>query len=224
MGLFNKPSRHQRHVAKLVVFDMDGVLADTESSWVYVHRHFQVNNDHSLNAYLNGEIDDLEFIRRDIALWMAKEPAITEKRIDEILSGVPTIPGAKEAVSALRKRGVRTAIVSAGIDLLSRRIARELGIELELANGLSTDGDGRLSGEGVLRVKLMDKGDAVVEAARALGADLAETVAVGNSRHDVSMFVRSGKGIAFHPMDDFVRENADAVVEKKDLSLILEHI
>jgi phosphoserine phosphatase len=177
-----------------------------------------------LNAYLNGEIDDLEFIRRDIALWMAKEPSITEKRIDEILSGVPTIPGAKEAVSALRKRGVRTAIVSAGIDLLSRRIARELGIDLELANGLSTDGDGRLSGEGVLRVKLMDKGDAVVEAARALGADLAETVAVGNSRHDVSMFVRSGKGIAFHPMDDFVRENADAVVEKKDLSLILEHI
>lgn len=211
-------------MAKLVVFDMDGVLADTESSWVYVHRHFQVNNDHSLHAYLKGEIDDLEFIRRDIALWKAKEPGVTEGRIDDILSEVPIMPGAKETVSALKGRGVRTAIVSAGIDLLSRRIARELGVDMELANGLSTDGTGRLSGEGVLRVKLMDKGDSVVEAARALGADLSETVAVGNSRYDVSMFERAGRGIAFQPMDGFVRDRADAVVEEKDLSLILGHL
>jgi phosphoserine phosphatase len=211
-------------VAKLVVFDMDGVLADTESSWVYVHRHFQVNNDHSLHAYLKGEIDDLEFIRRDIALWKAKEPGVTEGRIDDILSKVPIMPGAKETVSALKGRGVRTAIVSAGIDLLSRRIARELGIDMELANGLSTDGTGRLSGEGVLRVKLMDKGDSVVEAARVYGIDLSETVAVGNSRYDVSMFERAGRGIAFQPMDGFVRDRADAVVEEKDLSLILGHL
>jgi len=214
----------QRTVTKLVVFDMDGVLADTESSWVYVHRHFQVNNDHSLHAYLKGEIDDLEFIRRDISLWKAKEPAINERRIDEILSGVPVMHGAEEAISALRRKGVRTAIVSAGIDLLSRRIARRLGMDLELANGLSTDESGRLSGEGILRVKLMDKGDAVVEAARVLGADLSETVAIGNSRYDVSMFERAGKGIAFHPMDGFVRENSDIVIEEKDLTLILEHI
>ncbi|MCU0859537.1 MAG: HAD-IB family phosphatase [Thermoplasmata archaeon] len=211
-------------MAKLVVFDMDGVLADTESSWVYVHRHFQVNNDHSLHAYLKGEIDDLEFIRRDIALWKAKEPGVTEGRIDDILSKVPIMPGAKETVSALKGRGVRTAIVSAGIDLLSRRIARELGIDMELANGLSTDGTGRLSGEGVLRVKLMDKGDSVVEAARVYGIDLSETVAVGNSRYDVSMFERAGRGIAFQPMDGFVRDRADAVVEEKDLSLILGHL
>ncbi len=211
-------------MAKLVVFDMDGVLADTESSWVYVHRHFQVNNDHSLHAYLKGEIDDLEFIRRDIALWKAKEPGVTEGRIDDILSEVPTMPGAKETVSALKERGVRTAIVSAGIDLLSRRIARDLGIDMELANGLSTDSAGRLSGEGVLRVKLMDKGDSVVEVARAFGADLSETVTVGNSRYDVSMFERAGRGIAFQPMDGFVRDRADAVVEEKDLSLILGHL
>jgi len=69
-------------VARLVVFDMDGVLADVESSWVYVHRHFGVNNDHSLFAYLRGEIDDLEFIRRDINLWKQKDPGITCARIE----------------------------------------------------------------------------------------------------------------------------------------------
>ena len=211
-------------MTELVVFDMDGVLVDAVSSWVYVHRHFQVNNDHSLYAYLDGEIDDLEFIRRDISLWTKKEPAITARSIEEILSKVPLMPGARETISTLRSRGVRTAIVSAGIDLLSKRIARELSMDLEFANGLVTDGHGRLSGEGILRVKLMEKGDAVAEAAEALGADLAETVAVGDSRYDVSMFERAGKGIAFQPVDDIVRERADAVVEKKDLTGILEHI
>jgi phosphoserine phosphatase len=211
-------------VARLVVFDMDGVLADTESSWVYVHRHFGVSNDHSLYAYLRGEIDDLEFIRRDIGLWRQKEPEITAKMIGKILDAVPLMPGAKKAISGLREKGYRTAIVSAGIDLLSERIARELEIDAQLANGFVLDKDGRLSGEGVLRVCLMDKGDAVEETGRSMGASRKDIVTVGNSQYDISMFERSGLGIAFHPSDSKVREKADVVVEVKDLSEIVKVI
>src|SRR5512137_1631033 len=111
-------------MARLVVFDMDGVLADIESSWVHVHRHFGVSNDHSLYAYLRGEIDDLEFIRRDIQLWRKANPDITANDIGEILADVPLMPGAAETVDGLRAKGHRTAIVSAGIDILAERIAR----------------------------------------------------------------------------------------------------
>ena len=211
-------------VARLVVFDMDGVLADVVSSWVYVHRHFGVNNDHSLYAYLRGEIDDLEFIRRDISLWKRKEPGITSTRIEKILDDAPVMPGAENAVAELKRMGYRTAIVSAGIDLLAERIAHELGIDFQLANGLVSDASGKLSGEGVLRVRLMDKGDAVLEAAKRVGASKKDVISVGNSLHDVSMFRRSGKGIAFCPSDDTVRKEADAVVEEKDLSGILKVI
>ena len=209
-------------MARLVVFDMDGVLADVQSSWVYVHRHFNVNNDHSLYAYLRGEIDDLEFIRRDIKLWKDKEPDISTHRIGDILKGVPLMPGASNAVSQLRKRGVKTAIVSAGIDLLAERIAGELGMDHQLANGFVADGHGTLTGEGILRVKLMDKGDAVSEVGARFGVVPEDIVSVGNSSYDVSMFERSGKGIAFRPSDDKVREMADAVVEHDDLSAILK--
>jgi len=211
-------------VARLVVFDMDGVLADTESSWVYVHKHFGVSNDHSLYAYLRGEIDDLEFIRRDIQLWRQKDPEITAMKIDKILGDVPLMPGAKKAISNLRERGYITAIVSAGIDLLAERIARELEIDSQLANGFVLDKDGRLSGEGVLRVCLMDKGDAVEETGNSIGVPKKDIVSVGNSQYDVSMFERSGFGIAFHPSDSKVREKADAVVEGNDLSDIVEVI
>lgn len=211
-------------MARLVVFDMDGVLADVESSWVYVHRHFGVNNDHSLYAYLRGEIDDLEFIRRDIGLWKAKDPAVTSRMIRDVLKGVPLMPGAKEAVEGLQDRGVKTAIVSAGIDLLSERIADELGIDCQVANGLVADRHGRLSGEGKLRVRLMDKGDAVLEVMKAFEVPKEEVVAVGNSRYDVSMFTKAGKGIAFLPADEIVRDSADDVVSEKDLAQILRYI
>lgn len=209
---------------RLAVFDMDGVLVDIVSSWVHVHRRFGVNNDHSLHAYLRGEIDDREFIRRDIDLWRNKDPDVTSDKIREMLSDAPLMRGAAETLAELRRRGFRTAIVSAGIDLLAERVASELGIDLQFANGLQTDPSGRLSGEGVFRVRLMDKGSTVSEAARALGVRKEDVVSVGNSRYDVSMFERSGLGIAFCPEDDHVRERADVVVDSKDLSAILEHM
>lgn len=211
-------------MARLVVFDMDGVLADVQSSWVFVHRHFEVDNEHSLHAYLRGEIDDLEFIRRDIRLWKDREPGITQKRIEDILARVPLMPGAAGTISQLRKTGVKTAIVSAGIDLLARRITRELGMDHQVANGLVTDSSGRLTGEGILRVKLMDKGDAVSDVGALFGVARQDVVSVGNSRYDVSMFDRSGKGIAFRPSDAKVSEMADAVVERDDLTGILKHL
>ena len=211
-------------MARLVVFDMDGVLADTESSWVHVHKHFGVNNDHSLYAYLRGEIDDLEFIRRDIDLWKKTEPDVTEASIREILNDVPIMPGAQRTIRELKRMGIGTAIVSAGIDLLAERISKELGVDAQLANGLVKDGTGRLSGEGILRVKLMDKGDAVTEVANTMKIQTKDVVAVGNSSYDVSMFRKAGMGIAFQPSDDFVRTSAQVVVQQKDLSMILQFI
>lgn len=211
-------------MARLVVFDMDGVLADTESSWVHVHKHFGVNNDHSLYAYLRGEIDDLEFIRRDIDLWKKTEPDVTEASIREILNDVPIMPGAQRTIRELKRMGIGTAIVSAGIDLLAERISKELGVDAQLANGLVKDGTGRLSGEGILRVKLMDKGDAVTAVANTMKIQTKDVVAVGNSSYDVSMFRKAGMGIAFQPSDDFVRTSAQVVVQQKDLSMILQFI
>ncbi|MGB2582333.1 MAG: HAD-IB family phosphatase [Thermoplasmata archaeon] len=211
-------------MTQLVVFDMDGVLADTESSWTYVHRHFGVNNDHSLRAYLDGEIDDWEFIRRDIDLWRKKDPALSMDSVRRILADVPTMNGAEEVVAELRRRGIRTAIVSAGIDLLAQRLAVELEIDMFFANGFVADCAGRLTGEGVLNVRLAEKGEKVRMVADLLDIGREEVVSVGNSRFDTPMFDASEIGIAFCPIDDEVREKADVVVEEKDLRAILESV
>ena len=208
-------------MTRLVVFDMDGVIADTESSWVFVHRHFGVNNDHSLKAYLDGEIDDVEFIRRDIDLWRNRDPTLSLEAIRRILSSVPMMNGAPETMAELRGRGIKTAIVSAGIDLLAQRMAVELRMDMFFANGFVADCSGRLTGDGVLNVSLAGKGEKVELIADMLEIEKEDVASVGNSRYDVPMFDASGLGIAFCPEDDLVRRRADVVIEEKDLRAIL---
>lgn len=51
---------------EIVVFDMDGVLVDNDSSWGCVHSAFKVGRNDNLSRYLAGEIDFGELMRRDI--------------------------------------------------------------------------------------------------------------------------------------------------------------
>jgi phosphoserine phosphatase len=209
---------------KFVAFDLDGVLVDTFSSWVWMHKHFDVNNDHSLYAYQNGEINYLEFMRRDIQLWLEKKENMTIQDVAEILSDVPMMKGAREVVQILRERQIKTAIISCGIEVLAQRIADELGIDFVVANGLVADEDGKLTGEGTLTIELADKGKPLRNLLEENGIAKDDCVSIGNSYGDAGMFRVSGFSIAFNPHDDITRETADVVVEGDDLREVLEHI
>jgi phosphoserine phosphatase len=209
---------------KFVAFDLDGVLVDTFSSWVWMHEHFKVNNDHSLYAYQRGEIDYAEFMRRDIALWLEKKKDMTIADVEEILSAVPMMEGAKDVVEELKKEGVLTAIISCGIEVLANRVAKELGIDFIVANGLVADEDGKLTGEGTLSIELADKGKPLRRLLEENGISREESVAIGNSYGDAGMFAVCGLGIAFNPQDEVVKEKADCVVEGNDLRNIMDCI
>ncbi|HYK92785.1 MAG TPA: HAD-IB family phosphatase [Thermoplasmata archaeon] len=207
---------------RLAAFDMDGTLVDARSSWAFVHDHFGESNSEALRLFLDNRIDDAEFIRRDIQLWWKHAPNLTVQEIDEILGAVPLMPGAKEMFEGLHQRGIMTAIVSGGIDLLARRIARELGIEYVLANGFRVDATGRLTGEGLIRVPIKSKEEVLERVQAQLGVRPEQTAAVGNSEIDVGLFRRSRIGIAFEPEDDVVRRHATAVITDRDLRHVLE--
>lgn len=209
---------------KFVAFDLDGVLVDTFSSWVWMHDHFNVNNDHSLYAYQRGEIDYAEFMRRDIELWLGKKKDMTIGDVEEILSEVPLTKGAKEVVAELKKHGLLTAIISCGIEVLANRVAKELDIDFVVANGLEVDENSRLTGEGILSIELADKGKPLRRLLEEHGVSKEECVAVGNSYGDAAMFEVCGLGIAFNPQDDTVRKEADVVVEGDDLRGVLGYI
>jgi len=209
-------------VLKLVALDMDGTLVDVASSWRVVHDHFDDHNDDGLRLFLANKIDDEEFIRMDIRVWRKHAPNLSIDDLESILAPVPLMPGASELIDGIHARGARTAIVSGGLDVLARRVAGELGIEIALANGVRLDSEGLLTGEGVVRVPIHGKERVLAALQEQLGVTPEETASVGNSEIDVGLFRRSRVGVAFLPEDDTVRQAATAVVTERNLARVLD--
>jgi phosphoserine phosphatase len=211
----------KRKNLKLVFFDMDGVLLDTVSSWRYIHEYFGTTNERSIMPYLRGDIDYLEFIRRDVSLWKIDGKAVSKATIEKILYSIPFINGVEDCISFLKEHGVQTAIVSAGLDILAEKIAADIGIDYVFANEVTVGADGRLTGEGVLHVELMQKDKNVKELVQRLHLSLDDCIAVGNSCFDIPMLEACGLGIAFNPEDACIKQCADVVVEEKDLRKLI---
>jgi len=209
---------------ELVIFDMDGVLTDIISSWKYIHDHFKTSNKRSVNDYLKGKIDDMEFIKKDSSLWVENNKPITRKKLTEILSNVPIMPGAKKCIGILKKNKIKSAIVSAGLDILADKVAKELGIDYVYSNGVKIDKKGYLTGVGILNVRLMYKDEAVIRVSKQLNIPLQRIATVGNSCFDIPMFELSGLAIAFNPEDDCIKESADVIVKGRDLTRILPYL
>lgn len=216
--------KEKRGNYKLVVFDLDGVLTDYVSSWMWVHQHFEVDNEKSYRLFREKKIDDYEFMKTDISLWLDKNPSLTRSEIQEILDQVPLIPGVKETFEELKKHGLKTAIVSGGIDLLAERVGSVLGADLIFANALDTEENGQLTGEGISIVPLRRKDKILEKIQNDLGITKEETVAVGDSLIDIPLFQQSGLAIAFDSKNDELLDYADIHVEKKDLREILHYI
>ncbi|MCQ5374988.1 MAG: HAD family phosphatase [Methanomassiliicoccales archaeon] len=208
----------------LVAFDMDGVLVDYPSSWTWIHDHFGVNNETSLERYIHGEIDDIEFMRRDIALWKSCKSDLNRDDIERILSPLPLLEGIDETVRALKNAGMKVVIVSGGLDIIAEKIKRVFGFDDYIANGLEYDENGCLTGEGILRVELTNKRRALDSFLKKWGIARNRVVSIGNSFVDVSMFEESGLSIAFNPIDEIVVRKAHVTVQSNDLRAVLPFI
>jgi phosphoserine phosphatase len=209
---------------RLVVMDMDGVIIDEYSSWVLVHRHFGTDNEDSLRAFLRGEIDDFEFIRRDVERWTMARGSVTVQEVLSVLDTAPLVKGAVETLIELHRHGIRTAIVSGGLRPLAERVGRMGQVTHVHANNVQVDRDGLLTGGGVVDVPLKGKGAVVAAIQQKEGISAAETAAIGDSLVDISMFELARLSIAFNPRDNETARAATHVVESADLRSVLPHI
>ncbi len=208
----------------LVCFDMDGTLTRVRSSWCWVHQCYEVDNEPAYRAFVNGEIDEPEFMRRDIALWTGKKP---DTRLDDIartFRDMPLIGGIQETVACLADNGIKCVIISGGIDLAAEMLTKEFGFDGYVADELCAYEDGRLTGEGKMNVDLRDKGINVRQFIEKYGTAKERTVSVGNSFTDIGMFKASGLSIAFNPTDPYTSEAADLTIESDNISDILDPI
>jgi len=213
---------------RIVVFDCDGVLVDSVSSWKTLHDHFGTDNDVNLQRFIRGEISDVEFMQLDIQLWKSVQKDIHRDDLFRAYAGIKLMPGARETISALREQGVFIAIVSAGVDIFVQSIAGMLKVDDWIANGLEFDDDGFLTNDGVCRLHATKKGSIIEKLLKMNGFEPHECVSVGDSEMDLSMMVDGSRFIGFFPTRESSTkafESANVpIVREKDLSGILPYL
>lgn len=64
--------------------------------------------------------------------------------------------------------------------------------------------------------KAANKGDGIAALAEAIGADLADTIAIGDQANDIAMFERAGRAIAMGNATDAVKAKAGETTESND--------
>jgi HAD superfamily PSPase-like hydrolase len=205
---------------KLAAFDLDGTVLDHNSSWVAIHKHF--GTEHlgaaSLRLYAEGRIDYHEFMRRDISSW---PPGVKKEEIEGVLSAYRIRKEAPMVFERLRTMGIKTALVTSGIDVLARDVAKDLAIDNWVANGLRFDRRGRLLPTGIGRVDPTRKDLAYRRLLSRLRVPPKRTVAVGDTIYDLAFLKSATMGFM---LAHTTRVQDPGIIHIDRLTEIFDHI
>jgi phosphoserine phosphatase len=206
---------------KLVVFDCDGVLTSVKSSWGLLHEYFgSGDNKYFAELYRRGLISYLDWMIIDIALMIQRRGAPIKRRdVEEALRSVEIRRDAFTAITELKRRGHKLAVVSSGVDVLVRRVCRELDIDTCLYNELVFVDDELVPG-GIPRVPLLEKPTIIRKLAHDLGFNIEDVVYVGDSSWDIDVFKAVPVSIALTPCEEeckYAKYTVSSLVEIVDL-------
>ena len=210
-----------------IVFDLDGVLIESHSSWERLHEYFGADEEkrkENMRRYFSKEIDYGQWIREDISLWKREGSLPHKMEVEKALEELIFIDGARECIKLLKENNFNLFIISAGIDLLAQNAGRALGIDKIWANGFQYEENGFLSGQDIWRVDLLRKDIVMNYIIGEYRLKKEEIISVGDSKYDIPMFDLSGFSIAFDPKDDEVANRANVTIHERNLLRILDYI
>ena len=203
---------------RMVVFDLDGTLTPVDSLWRYLHEAFGTWDRGRIAAekYGKGEISYREWAESDAQNWAG----VSVAEMKSVIDGISYRDGARDLFDELKRRGVRTVILSAGLSVLADKAANDLGADLAIANELRTE-NGRLSGEIEVKVSVDNKERIVRDIASMFRVPLEEVALVGDRGLDLGN--DECLKIAFMPKDEVARVAAHHIV-KSDLGTIIQYL
>jgi len=206
---------------KLVIFDVDGTLIKTYSSWQHLHEHLGTWNRGRRHAeqFQRGNITYTEWAQLDSSLWKD----IPLQLAQQLINRIPYVDGTREVIPTLRKAGLKVVLLSAGLSLVINRISKEIHVDDSLANELIVKNN-FLTGHVKVNVSFNNKHKAIQPILQKFDAKLSQCAAVGDDETMIPIFKKVGLRIAFNPRNKLVEEHADVVIKSNDLREVLPHL
>jgi phosphoserine phosphatase len=205
---------------KLCVFDFDSTLMDGETIDFFADAlgiGEQVSE--ITERAMAGELDFFESLQERVGLLKG----LDFSKVEEISHSLPYMPGAIETIAELKKRGMTVVCFSGGFRTATSYAKDILGYDADFSNALHVK-DGKLTGlVGGDMMFNFSKGDMLVRLQNILGVTEAETMVCGDGANDLSMFAHAGTRVAFCARE-VLKKEANIIIDKKDLTLILEKI
>ena len=193
----------------VVAFDFDGTLSDSEMTVLLGDRRGVAGDmDEITERAMNDEIEYAESLRKRAALLEGLPESEAEAAFDEVVLR----EGAADLIEELNEAGITTAILTGGFE---RGVAAALEREDVTVDHIVSNRLPMKAGEltGAVEGPLIEgtKDDALADLADAVGADLEDTVAVGDGANDLPMLEVAGLAIGFEPKPA-VEPHCDVVV------------
>jgi HAD superfamily hydrolase (TIGR01509 family) len=185
-------------VAVAVIFDMDGVLVDTEHVWDEVREQLVADwggtyTPESQRAMMGMNSPEWSTYMHDVVGVPRAPEEINAEVVARLLAryrdDLPVVPGAVGAVRALQAAGLPLAVASS-----SNRPLIDAALD---AAGISDAFAATVSSEEVARGK--PSPDVYLEAARRLGVDPADCVAVEDSSNGIRAAHGAGMRVIAYP-------------------------
>ncbi len=203
---------------RAVFFDLDGTLKLCRDPYHFIHQRlgWGEKTQEFTAMYRLGQIDSDEWIRRDVALWRG----LHRDFLTDLVRQIPYTPGAREAISELKRRGILTALVSTGLQFHADLVKADLLLDYAIANEVVFDGD-IATGEAVIHVHEANKASIVSDLMEKENISKDECLAVGDGEADIGMFAMCRIGVAVQPASELVRCAAQIVLEEPNLARLL---
>lgn len=222
---------------KVIFFDMDGVLIDVSnfqesgekvavSTWHAVFDGLGIRGEHErLKEQFKAGAFPSYMEWTDTACQVLQSHGLTERQFTAFISNRPFMTGAVDAISELKERGYRTAVITGSFGALAKRVQDELGINEAVAHcNFTFDAEGKLKEWQLVPCDYDGKVDTFIQLTRQYGVEPTECIYVGDEVNDIPIFEKAGLAIAFNCRKKSVRDAADIVVDGKDLREILKVI
>lgn len=184
-----------RRMRRLICFDMDSTLIETEVIDELAIRAGVGDQVKAITkAAMRGEIDFCESFRQRCALLKGLDVSVMQ----EIAENLPITEGVDRLMRILKKVGFKIAILSGGFTYFGNYLKQKYNIDYVYANELEVE-NGKLTGRHV--GDIVDgkrKAELLRLIAQVENVDIRQTVAVGDGANDLPMISIAGLGIAFH--------------------------